>query len=70
MRSPRAARSGVIGTSVGDGAARGPQRGDPYGGGYVDMGDRDFVYWLKTGFAFTLPLLVLLSAIVLVMIFR
>ena len=44
--------------------------GDPYGGGYVDMGDRDFVYWLKTGFAFTLPLLVLLSAIVLVMIFR
>ena len=41
-----------------------------YAGGYVDMGDRDFVYWLKTGFAFTLPLVVLLSIIVLIMIFR
>jgi len=43
---------------------------DAYGAGYVDMGDRDFVYWMKTGFAFTLPLLVLISIIVLVMIFR
>jgi len=29
------------------------------GGGFYDASPRDFMYWLKSGFAFTLPLLVL-----------
>ena len=44
--------------------------GDVYAGGYVDAGERDFVYWLKNGFAFTLPLFVLGLIILLVLLFR
>ena len=43
--------------------------GDPYAGGYVDV-ERDFLYWLKSGFAFTLPLFVLGVIILLVLIFH
>lgn len=41
-----------------------------YAEGYVDVPDHDFVYWLRNGFAFTLPLLVLGIIILLVVIFR
>ena len=44
--------------------------GDPYAMGYVEGGERDFMYWLKSGFAFTLPLFVICVIIVLVLIFR
>jgi hypothetical protein len=44
--------------------------GDPYAGGYVDAQDHDFVYWLKSGFAFTLPLFALGVIILLVILFR
>jgi hypothetical protein len=44
--------------------------GDPYAGGYVDVPDRDFIYWLKSGFAFTLPLFALGVIILLVILSR
>jgi hypothetical protein len=44
--------------------------GDPYGGAYADAQDHDFVYWLRSGFAFTLPLFVLGVVILLVIWFR
>jgi len=44
--------------------------GDPYSMGYMDAPERDFMYWLKSGFAFTLPLFVICVIIVLVLIFR
>jgi chromosome segregation ATPase len=47
-----------------------PAAGDPYPGGYVEMGEKDFVYWLKSGFAFTLPLFALGVIILLVLLFR
>lgn len=39
-------------------------------GGYMDLPERDFAYWLRSGFAFTLPLLLLGLIILLVIIFR
>lgn len=44
--------------------------GDPYGGAYADAQDHDFIYWLRSGFAFTLPLFVLGIVILLVIWFR
>lgn len=44
--------------------------GDPYGVGYVDATEKDFVYWLKSGFAFTLPLFVLGVIILIVLLMR
>jgi uncharacterized membrane protein YccC len=44
--------------------------GDPYGGAYADAQDHDFIYWLRSGFAFTLPLFVLGVVILLVIWFR
>jgi hypothetical protein len=44
--------------------------GDPYGGAYSDAQDHDFIYWLRSGFAFTLPLFVLGVVILLVIWFR
>jgi len=38
--------------------------GSAEGGGYYDSPAHDFTYWLKSGFAFTLPILVLGIAII------
>src|SRR5271170_6042825 len=50
--------------------AAGSAGGDAYGGGYMELPERDFLYWLKSGLAFTLPLLVLGIIILLVIIIR
>ena len=39
-------------------------------GGFMELPERDFIYWLKSGFAFTLPLVILGAVILLVIIFR
>lgn len=44
--------------------------GDPYSMGYVEGMEKDFIYWLKSGLAFTLPLCVIGVIILLVLIFR
>jgi len=44
--------------------------GDGYGAGYIDVPEKDFVYWLKCGFAFTLPLIVICIVIALALIFH
>lgn len=44
--------------------------GDADAMGYIDGVERDFLFWLKAGFAFTLPLFVLGAIILLVIIFR
>ena len=43
--------------------------GDSYAAGYMEP-DRDFLYWLKAGLAFTLPLILLGVIFLLVLIFR
>lgn len=44
--------------------------GDPYAVGYVDAMEKGFIYWLKSGFAFTLPLVMLGVIILIVLLMR
>ena len=55
-------------------AAEGADGGTGTGEGYADMfgdaSDRNFLYWLKAGFAFTLPLLLILMLGLCILIWR
>ncbi len=54
--------------------AEGTEGGTGPDGGYADMfgdaGDHKFMYWLKAGFAFTLPLLVILMFALFILLWR
>jgi hypothetical protein len=59
------ARSRVLINAEADEEVLAPAGSDPYQNAYAAAPQQDFIYWLKSGFAFTLPLLMLGTALLL-----